>query len=191
MIGMWKTKIGDLKVDWKRLATLASIVLLLALGFALWQAGQENIPPPSDTQTLEKGQAEGRRGQFASWEFTYDRATTLSDQVTQEIDGIHDGVYWKSGKPLMHMRAQSAVYNSLTHDFTVNGPIHIEIEDHGKIRTFDANAASWTNSTQTLRIPGTATVGSEHGARLTVVNITVNLSTGQYTLGKIQGGATP
>lgn len=187
----WKTKLADLKLDWKRLATIASIVLLLALGYALWQAGEENIPPPSETQTLEKGQAEGRRGESASWEFTYDRVTTLSDQVTQEIEGIHDGVYWKNGKPLIHMRAYSAVYNSLTHDFTVTGPIHIEIDDHGKTRTFDANAATWTNASQTLRIPGTAIVGSQNGARLTVSDITVNLTTGQYTLGKIQGGATP
>lgn len=181
----------NVRVDLRRLATIATIGLLLGLAYALWSAGEENIPPPSQTQTMVSGEAEGRRAQFASWEFTYDSATTLPDQVTQEIDGIRDGVYWKDGKPFIRMHADRAIYNSLTHDFTVNGPAHFDIDDHGKIRTFDADRAVWTDANQTLRIPGIATVGSEHGARLTVSNITVDLQTGQYTVGKIEGSAIP
>jgi hypothetical protein len=190
-VNAWKAKLGAVKLDLKRLAAIATIGLLLGLGYALWQAGQENIPPPSDVQTLEKGRAEGRRGRFASWEFVYERATTLQDQVTTQIDGIHDGVYWKDGKALVHMRAQMAIYNNLTHDFSVSGPMHLDVDDHGKIRTFDADAATWTDATQTLHIPGPATVGSRHGARLVLSNVTVDFRSGRYTIGKIEGGATP
>jgi len=179
------------RVDLKRLATIATIGLLIGLGFALWSAGEENLPPPNTTQTMFSGQAEGRRAQFASWEFTYDKATQLPDQVTQEIDGIHDGVYWKNGKPFIRMHADRAIYNSLTHDFTINGPVHFDVDDHGKIRTFDTDNAVWTDTNQTLRIPGTATVGSRNGARMQVSNVTVDLNTGQYTIGKIEGSAIP
>ncbi|MGA3036585.1 MAG: hypothetical protein ABSE64_03790 [Vulcanimicrobiaceae bacterium] len=174
----------------KRLALIATIGLLLGLGFALWRAGEEDLPPPTQTQTMNEGQAQGRRAQFASWQFTYNSATTLQDGVTQQIDGIHDGVYLKNGKPFVRMHADRAIYNSLSHDFTVNGPVHFDVDDHGKIRTFDASYAVWTEANQTLSIPGDATVGSGH-ERLTVSNVTVDLSKGQYTIGKIQGAAQP
>lgn len=174
----------------KRLALIATVGLLLGLVYALWSAGEESLPPPTQTQTMKTGEAQGRRAQFASWQFIYNTATTLPDGVTQEIDGIHDGVYLKAGKPFIRMHAQRAIYNSLSHDFTVNGPVHFDIDDHGKTRTFDADYALWTDASQTLRIPGTATVGSGK-ERLQVTDITVDLSKGQYTVGKIQGGAQP
>jgi hypothetical protein len=96
----------------------------------------------------------------------------------------------KNGKPFIRMHADRAIYNSLSHDFTVNGPVHFDIDDHGKIRTFDTTYAVWTEGNQTLRIPGDATVGSGR-ERLTVTDITVDLSKGQYTIGKIQGAAQP
>ena len=178
-------------IDVKRLATIGIIGLLLGLGYALWSAGEENLPPPTQTQTMLSGQAEGRRAEFASWQFTYDKATTLSDGVTQEIDGIHDGVYWKNGKPFVRMHADKAIYNSLTHDFTVNGPVHFDIDDHGKTRTFDTDEATWTDNNQTLHIPGKATVGSRNGARVVVTDVIVDLQNGQYTVGKIEGSAIP
>lgn len=180
------------RLDWKRIATIVTIVLLLILGFALWRAGEENIPPPTEQQTMLNGKAEGRRAQFASWQFTYDRATTLSDQVTQEIEGIHDGVYWKDGKVVAHMRAQRALYNTLTHDFSLTGPVHFEFLEKGKMRTFDADSASWSESLETLHIPGPATLSTKHfGGRLVVENVTVDLRSGQYTVGKIEGSGVP
>jgi hypothetical protein len=140
---------------------------------------------------MQNGEAEGRRQQFASWSFTYDKATTLGDQVTQEIDGIHDGVFYKDGKAVARMRADRAIYNTMSHDFSVTGPAHFDIDDHGKIRTLDANSATWTDSMQTLHIPGPATISSKLGGRLIVENVTVDLRSGQYTVGKIEGSAVP
>ncbi|GEM_PF-826458 len=179
------------KVDWKRVATIVTIVLLLALGYSLWRAGEEDIPPPNQLQTMVNGRLEGRRATSAAWEFTYDKAVTLGDQVTQEIDGIHDGVFWKKGKPVAHMRADKAIYNTLTRDFSVTGPVHITIDDHGKTRRFEANNATWSQSQQTLRIPGPATIGSGTSSKLLVWNVVVDLRTDQYTIGKIEGSATP
>lgn len=182
------------KLAWlnpKRIATIVTIVLLLALGYGLWRSGEDNIPPPDVLQTMRKGEAEGRRAQYASWEFTYDKAITLGDQVTQEIDGIHDGIYWKNGKPIARMRADRAVYNTLTHDFSVSGPVHFDIQFKGQTRIFDAGSATWSESQQTLRIPGPATIRSRAGGQLIVQNVTVDLSSGQYTIGKIEGTAIP
>lgn len=179
------------RLDRKRVATIVVIVMLLALGYSLWRAGEENIPPPTTLQTMNRGEAEGRRGTEAAWEFTYDKAITLGDQVTQEIDGIRDGTFWKKGKPVAHMRADRAIYNTVTHDFSVNGPVHITIDDHGKTRRFDANAATWSDAQQTLRIPGPAWIGSGTSSKLTVWNVVVDLRTDRYTIGKIEGTATP
>ena len=178
-------------VDWKRVATFAVIGLLIGLGIAIWRAGNEELPQQNGVQTINKGTAEGRRAQFASWEFTYERATTLADGITQEIDGIRDGVYYRNRKPFVHMRADRVIYNSATHDFTVSGPVHFDVDDKGKNRTLDTRDAVWNDGNQTLRIPGTVVVGSEGGARLTITGVTINLQSGQYTLGKISGGATP
>ena len=178
------------RIDWKRLATLATIGILIGLGIALWRAGNVNLPEQS-AQTITKGVAEGRRAQFASWEFDYDRATMLGDQISQEIDGIHDGVYYKAGKPFIRMRADRVIYNSATHDFTVSGPVHFDIDDKGKTRTLDTNNATWIDATQTLSIPGNVTVGSEKGARLVLTDVTIDLQAGRYTVGKVRGGATP
>ena len=179
------------KVDWRRVATFAVIGLLVGLGIAIWRAGNEELPPQNGVQTITKGVAEGRRAQFASWEFTYASATTLADGYTQEIDGIRDGVYYKSGKPFVHMHADRVIYNSATHDFTVSGPAHFDVDDKGKTRTLDTRDAVWNDGSQTLHIPGDVLVGSEGGARLRITGVTINLQSGQYTLGKIRGGATP
>jgi hypothetical protein len=179
------------RMDRKRVVTIVVIVLLLALGFALWRAGEDNIPPPTTLQTMRNGEAEGRRATSASWEFTYDKAITLGDQITQEIDGIHDGTFWKNGKAVAHMRADRAVYNTMTHDFSVNGPLHVTLDDHGKTRVFDANSATWSDAQEILRIPGPATIGSGVSSKLTVTNVVVDLRTDQYTIGKIEGSATP
>jgi hypothetical protein len=179
------------KLDWKRIATIATIGILIGLGVAIWSAGNESIPQPNSGQTMSNGTAEGRRAQFASWEFTYDKATTLPDGVTQEISGIRDGVFYKNGKPFIHMRAQTAVFDTLTHDFTLSGTIHFDIDDKGKTRTFETDSATWSDQSQTLRIPGDAYVGSEGGARLLVHNVTIDLRNATYKVGKIEGGATP
>lgn len=186
-----QTKIDWKKLDWKRLAAIATIGVLLGLAIAIWHAGNEDLPQQNGAQTIVNGQAEGRRAQFASWTFTYDKATTLGDGITQEIEGIRDGVYYKDGKPFIRMRADRVIYNSVTRDFSVSGPVHFDIDDKGKIRTVDTRAATWSDATQTLRIPGKVTVGSENGSRLLVTDITVNLQTGEYKVGKIEGGATP
>jgi hypothetical protein len=179
------------QLDWKRIATVATIGLLLGLGIAIWRAGNEEFPQPNGGETIMKGTAEGRRAQLASWEFTYDRATTLGDQVTQEIDGVRNGVYYKNNKPFVRMHADRVIYNSATHDFRVVGPAHFDVDDKGKTRTLDTNNATWTEATQTLRIPGTVTIGSENGAKLTVTNVAIDLREGRYTVGRIQGSANP
>ena len=186
-----QTKIDWKRIDWKRLATIATIGVLVGLAIAIWHAGNEDLPQQHGAQTITNGTAEGRRAQFASWQFTYDRATTLDDQVTQQIDGIRDGVYYKGGKPFIRMRAERVMYNSLTRDFSVQGPVHFDIDDKGKTRTLDTNNASWSDNSQTLRIPGKVTIGSENGAQLLVTNVTIDLRTGDYKVGKIEGGATP
>ena len=191
MAGSPQMSIEWKKLDWRRLATIATIGVLIGLAIAIWHAGNEELPQQNDAQTITNGTAEGRRAQFASWQFTYDKATTLSDNVTQEIDGIRDGVYYKGGKPFIRMHAQRVIYNSLTRDFSVVGPVHFDIDDKGKTRTLDTENASWYEGTQTLRIPGKVTIGSQNGAQLLVNNVTINLQTGDYKIGKIEGGATP
>ncbi|MBV8149997.1 MAG: hypothetical protein JO101_00100 [Candidatus Eremiobacteraeota bacterium] len=175
----------------KRLIWLALIGVALGLGIALWRVGLETLPPQSNEQVLTKGVAEGRRQRYASWEFTYDSATTRADQITQEIDGIHDGVYYRDGKPVVHMRAQRVIMNSATHDFTVDGPVHFDVDDKGKVRTVDTVSAMWSQSAQLLTLPGKVTVGSEGGATLVLSGLSANLQTGQYRLGKVNGGYTP
>lgn len=175
----------------RRLLTYAAVGAAIGLGIALWRVGIENVPQPSGLQTLTQGKAEGRRQQFASWEFTYDRATTRADGVTQEIDGIHDGVYYRNGKPIVHMRADKIIMNSATHDFTVAGPVHFDVDDKGKTRRVDANDAAWNQAAQLLTIAGKLTVGSDSGAELVLAGLTANLQTGEYRLGKVYGGYTP
>ena len=179
------------RLPWKRLASIATFGVLIGLGIAIWRAGNEDLPQPQGVQVITNGQAAGRRAQFASWQFTYAKATPLPDQITQEIDGIRDGVYFKNGKPFIHMRAEKVIYNSLSHDFTVSGGVHFDVDDKGKTRRLDAKDAVWNDAGQTLHIPGRVMVGSEGGALLEITNVTINLRNGQYSLGKVRGGVTP
>lgn len=179
------------RVNWTRLAQIATFGILIGLGIAIWHAGNEDLPQPQGVQVITNGQAAGRRAQFASWQFTYARATTLPDQSTQEIDGIRDGIYFKDGKPFVHMRADKVIYNSLSHDFTVSGAVHFEVNDKGKTRVIDAKDAAWNDRGQVLHIPGKVRVESEGGALLELTNVTIDLRNGQYSLGKVRGGVTP
>jgi hypothetical protein len=174
-----------------RIAWGVVVVALASLAFVLWRAGNDTIAPNrNEPSTATHGRIEGRRAQFAAWSFDYDELITAPDQVTRTVVGIHDGVYYKDGRVFARMRALKITANTGTNDLTIDGHLHVAIDDKGKTRTLDTDRGTWSNGQQTLHLPGEVAVGSEGGARLMLHDVSVNFATGDMKVGRMTGGAT-
>ncbi|GAC1424377.1 MAG: hypothetical protein NVSMB5_18370 [Candidatus Velthaea sp.] len=169
----------------------ALIVTALAVagwfGFEIYKAGGD--PPPVSTNTstqLKAGHAEGRRLTLPSWSLDYDKITTSGDNGVATLENVHDGQYFKDGKPFMKMKAAHVVVNTATNDFTVKGPMELFEIDGKHNRRFVSDAATYTGYAQTLTLNQPSTIESD-GATLNVKTATFNFKTGDIKLGPIVG----
>ncbi len=167
------------------LVLIVAILGILAEGVVL--SGRD-LPPPPGAQpvVLGAGGVTAHKMSTKSWSLFYDRAQTSPDGSLAEIDGIHNGVFYRKGKPYITLTARHVSVNTLSNDFTATGDVHVT-EIKGKAsRTFDTDLIVWTNATKllTLNHPSVIKTGK---AVMTVANATFNVQTGDVHLGKIGG----
>ncbi|GAC1413408.1 MAG: hypothetical protein NVSMB64_23680 [Candidatus Velthaea sp.] len=167
------------------------IVVALAIvgwfAYEIYRAGGDMPPTSTNTSTLLKaGHAEGRRLTLPSWSLDYDKITTSNDNSLATLENVHDGRYYKNGKPFMKMKAAHVVVNTITNDFTVTGPIELVEIDGKHDRRFTSDAAIYTGFVQTLTLNRPATIVSD-GATLRVKTATFNFKSGDIRLGPFVG----
>jgi hypothetical protein len=102
------------------------------------------------------------------------------------ISGVHNGVLLRKGKPFVKMTAAHLSVNTVTDDFSANGPIHLVIVDPKHHRTLDTDAAIWTNASQILTLSNPVTVDDD-GAKMVVKNVTIDFHNGTSKAGPMQG----
>ena len=175
------------RASWRTFAWVCAIALVSVLGEGLLLSGRDIPPPPASAPAiLAKGQISAHRWKTRSWSLEYDRAQMSPDGSYAQVDGIHNGVLYRDGKPYLSLSAQHVSANTVSDDFTATGRVHIAQLSGSETRTFDTDLITWTNVTKTLMLAHPSIIKSGKGT-LTVDSATINFSSGAVHLGRIRG----
>ncbi len=177
-------------LDRGRLTKLVIGIVLVAgaiyVGLGVYHAGGAFvIPPRAQAIRISSGSAEGRRLDGRAWSLKYDHIQTTADGSIAEVDGLHDGVLFRHGKPYVRLRAKHATVNTVTNDITLAGAITITTIDDAP-RSFTTDAATWTNFSQHLLLPHESTMRSGN-SEVRIASVDINFRSGDVTLGRITG----
>ncbi|MGH7727588.1 MAG: hypothetical protein ACREM2_02185 [Vulcanimicrobiaceae bacterium] len=175
-----------------RLALVAALALGGYLAYGIWAAGNDTSPVPTSAQQVvfNAGYADGRRIHTAAWSADYTRLTTTQDQAIVALDDVHNGVIDRNGKPYLRFRAAHMVVNTLTKDFSVDGPLEVRTIATHPLRTLTTTAASWQNGAQLLTMAQPVTIASGAVAPLVVGSLTYDIRTGAMDLRRVSGAVT-
>ncbi len=178
------------RFKWRTFAFVCGVALVAILAEGLILSGRD-IPPPmgSTPAILAKGQISAHRWKTKSWSLEYDRAQMSPDGSYAEVDGIHNGVLYRDGKPYLSISAQHISANTLSDDFTAIGRVHIAELRGAQSRSFDTDLISWSNAMKTLTLAHPSIIKAGKGA-LTVESARINFATGAVHLGRIRGAFT-
>lgn len=166
---------------------VVAIAIVGWFSYQIYRAGGDVPPASSDSGTrLKLGHAEGERLNFKSWSLDYDKITTTGDTAIVELENVHDGRYFKNGKPYMTMRAGHVVVNRQSNDFTVTQKIDLKEVDGKHDRQFTSASASYHGYNQTLVLTEPAIIRSD-GAILHVKSATFDFKSGDIKLSSLVG----
>ena len=175
------------RLTWKRagIAILTAFAIYVIAGILL--SGRDiPAPPGSVPVTMGNGQVTAHHMKTKSWELSYDRAQTSPDGALAEIDGIHNGILYRKGKPYMRISAVHVSANTMSDDFTATGKVSIEELGAKEKRSFETDLVQWINLTHTLTLPHISVVRTGKDV-LTIKSATVNFQTGQIHVTGISG----
>ena len=172
---------------WKTFWYVCGVALFAILTEGIILAGRDLPPPPGAAPVvLGSGGVTAHRMSNKSWSLYYDHAQTSPDGSQAEIDGIHNGVLYKDGKPYITLSARHVSVNTVSNDFTATGDVHITQVKGAINRAFDTDLIVWTNATKTVTLSHPSIVKTGD-AVMTVASMTINVGTGAVHLGKIGG----
>jgi len=176
--------------SWKTFAYVCLAATLAILGEGLFLSGRDTPAPPAAAPAiLGQGEVSAHHWKTKSWSLDYDRAQMSPDGSLAEVDGIHNGVLYRNGKPYLSISAKHISANTMSDDFTATGRVHIKQLGASAPRTFDTDLIIWTNLTKTLDLAHPSLIKTGKAA-LTVERATINFETGAIHLGKIKGAIT-
>ena len=172
---------------WRTFVWICGIAIVAILAEGLLLSGRDTPPPPSSAPAiLAKGQISAHRWKTRSWSLEYDRAQMSPDGSFAEVEGIHNGVLYRDGKPYLSISAQHVSANTVSEDFTATGRVHVAQANGPESRTFDTDLITWTNANKTLTLAHPSVIKSGKGT-LTVDSASINFFTGAVHLGRIRG----
>lgn len=174
--------------SWRTFWYVLGIALFAIFTEGVVLSGRDLPPPPgSEPVILGAGGVTAHKMSTKSWSLYYDKAQTSPDGSQAEIDGIHDGVFYKNGKPYITISARHVSVNTLSNDFTATGRVHItQLKPGALARSFDTDLIVWTNATKTVTLSHPSIIKTGD-ATMTVDSMTINVDTGAIHVGKIGG----
>lgn len=173
--------------NWKAIGIAAAVALAIYVIVGVYRAGLDEraLPPALQPMHLQGGQVIEHKLALKNWTFRYDDASVSADGNLATITGVHDGTYYRNGKPYLKLDAANMTLNRSTLDFTANGRVHVERIGNAN-ESFDTDSVVWTNSTKTLLLDHPAYFRT-NGQTLTVENVTLDAKTNELKIGKISG----
>ncbi len=173
----------------RKIAMGLGVALLAIVVFGIYRAGLgETPPPPSSTDIIfHNGLANGERIKTRSWSADYDRIISNADQTVLDLDNVRNGTIFKAGKPYLRVRAAHMTVNTVTRDFTVSGPLHVETVGTIPGRSFDTTQAAWSDALQRLNLTRKVTIHTGTAAPLVVGSLVLDVKTGQVDMNHVAG----
>jgi hypothetical protein len=175
---------------WRLAIIIVGSALLVYLVVGVILAGRDELPiPPSDQPiVLQGGNVRGGNHTISSrsWTLSYDRGQFSPDGIIGTIDGVHDGIIYRKGKPYIRLDAKHVALNAQTLDFTAIGKVHIQMLNDPFNRSFDTDFVTWTNDAKLLQMqhPSFLHVGGE---TLKIGKITIDFAKNQVHVGPLNG----
>ncbi len=168
---------------------IAGVALALYVAFGIYRAGQNELPPPgADTRIVFKGgSVSGRRITTRSWTADYDKIVSNADQTVLDVEGIRNAVVFKKGHPYIRLRAAHMMVNTVTHDFTVAGPLHAETIVANPARSFDTTSAAWNDARQELTLDKPVVVRTAGAEPLRIARAVFDVRTGLLDVRGLSG----
>ncbi|MBC5811074.1 MAG: hypothetical protein GIW95_09550 [Candidatus Eremiobacteraeota bacterium] len=173
----------------RRWWTLGGALVLVWIVVEVYRAGlnEKGPPPAAPPAQFKAGAGLGERLKGRSWTVKYDKITSNPEQTLIDLEGVHDGVIYKSDKPYLKVRATRMTVNMVTKDFAASGTLHIETFSKDPHRSFDTTSATWNNASQRLVLPNRSTIDTGAEVPLLVDSATLDVKTGDVQLNKVTG----
>jgi len=140
----------------RRAVSLLVAAAIGYLGYGIWHAGLNEIGAPShgpSSSVFSNGSINGERTGSHGWSVSYDKLVASPDQRTLDLTGVHDGKVYVRGKPALRLRADHAVLDTVTHDFSATGHLRIESLDARLPVVLETDRATWSNDVKRLVLP--------------------------------------
>ncbi len=138
---------------WKLIALSSGVAFGVFIILGITLAGND-LPalPTQQGMDLYGGTMHGNKISTKSWTFDYTHAQLSTDGTAGTIQGIHNGVVYKNGKPYMHVTAQEITLNTQSLDFTATGKVVITRADPKADERFETDEMIWTNALHLMRL---------------------------------------
>ncbi len=172
-----------------RTIAIAAAAALAYVTYGIYRAGIGELPPPPSSPQIvfHNGTVNGQRITTRSWSADYDRIVSNGDQTMLELDGVRNGTIYKAGKPYLHVRAAHMSVNTISRDFTVTGPMHVETTGSNPPRSFDTTSAVWNDAAERLTLAQHITMRTGARAPLSIGSLTFDVKTGNLELHQVDG----
>jgi hypothetical protein len=176
--------------NWRRIGWIGGAILVVWFGVGIYLAGLNvpPLPPSSQSIFIKNCNIRGNRISTRSWSFSCKNAQIAPDGILATIDGVHDGILYKNGKPYLSIAAQHVSVNTQTFDFTATGDVHLQAlhPKDGVSKSFDTDLVQWLNATKMLQLPHPSVFTTDDQV-LKVATITVDFNKDQIRLGNLNG----
>ena len=174
---------------WTRLAWFAGVAFIVYLTIGVIIAGRDTpvLPPTTHDIELQGGYVRVHDHLTKpSWRLDYDRAVFSSDYTSGSVDGVHNGVLFRKGKPYLRIAAEHVNVNLQTLDFTAIGKVRVERIGAKQKEWYDTDLISWTNGAKLLYMnhPSYLHTGTQI---LRLERVTMDFTTKTVHVGKLNG----
>jgi hypothetical protein len=176
------------RIPWRWVAVIggAAVAIWVIVEVILAGIGTPPLPPDQMGITLRGGRVQGSRIVTKAWSFDYRDAQLSPDGTTGTVDGVHDGVVFRHGKPYLKITAQRISVDTMSLNFTAIGKVTVAMIGDPLNRSFDTDLVQWTNATKLLLMPHPSYLHSE-AHTLAFSTVTIDFGKDQIHFGSIRG----
>ncbi|HVF11322.1 MAG TPA: LPS export ABC transporter periplasmic protein LptC [Abditibacteriaceae bacterium] len=139
----------------RRSATVAGVLAAVVfLGWWLWpgdEGAHRSVAPDAPAIEVEGAQSIIVREQGRKvWEFAAERIVVSANRAYVTATNVRRGVFYRDGRPYLHLRARSVRLNQQTRDLVASGTVEASGPDGFSVRT---ERAAWQHRLRRLQCP--------------------------------------
>ncbi|MCE5198379.1 MAG: LPS export ABC transporter periplasmic protein LptC [Armatimonadota bacterium] len=138
--------------------------------------------PPAVVLAMEDVYMVGLGHQGKLWSAQADKVEIGRGRGTAKLTNIHDGKILEGGKPVLNIRAHSAMFDTYRKDLMLYGGVRIDGMDGQQLT---GKGATWNSSTGTLRSIGQVTFKSKE-SNVTTDKLLVDVRNKELSMWKVR-----